>query len=852
MPNVKLPNGQIVHFPDDMSPELITSEIEKTFGKSMEFRQGQPETLGQKIKRGFSEYEKPIIEMVGLTAGGLAGVPFTIPTAGTAPLAGAGLGYAIGKKTGEIIESGLGYLAGERPAKKRTIGQEIEQSGKDIVTGAAYQAGGALAGKYVFEPLLKGGKWVFNLFNPKADTRIVNKAAKQWMAHTSQGPIYAENQQKAKELQEKIPGLKFTYGQQTFDPRELALERGQFRRTGITKQRNAEQIAQNDLALKNYYDENFPQGTGIDDFLSVVQERESLLGKGVETAKKGVETALTKYPQGEPAEISGRLLKVLRQEEKHVGKEASKLYEGMPNPQVSIAEPLEELEGKSLYDRFKELQAPTAKIESPENIPKSLKRFLEVWGPKEQSPKLKELVSAYEKIGKSIPDFVQKELDTFLPAKEIPFHELRGTRTEIMNELRESVGRTTGRNYSKEGRLKQMLKAVETTLDQMADSSKYGEEAATQYRIASAAWKNYRGTYEKGTVGDIMQAGSKGEATRLTPEQAIQRLFSTKDTQAADQLIQAIGKEKATGFMTEYGDYLAIKNAINPVTKEVNRGALLRWASQNKSILKKYGIQDRYLNLAKSQEAVETALKNKEVFEKSQAVKMLNVDPEKAISVAFSGKGGLNSKETMATLVGLTKGNPAAEQGLKKAFADHALSQSEDTLGQIWNTRRDIMDMPTASVAKFQKLWTKFAPGIKILYPAGSKERTALLNIKHAYETAIRNQMPVTGGGSDTAENASQITAMIVGPLAQTSRMATAAKASVAFFRNHDAKKVNLVLDRAIFDPEYAETLEMLGRGWEKGSKETLAFAKKRFTSHILAVSGLAGQEIKEDIGLGR
>jgi hypothetical protein len=75
---------------------------------------------------------RPSLEFGGMLAGGVAGTP-----AGPAGnVAGAGLGYAAGKNIADQLFSEPG-----------TLGEELVETGKDVVTGAAMEAGGAVLGK---------------------------------------------------------------------------------------------------------------------------------------------------------------------------------------------------------------------------------------------------------------------------------------------------------------------------------------------------------------------------------------------------------------------------------------------------------------------------------------------------------------------------------------------------------------------------------------------------------------------------------------------------------------------------------------------------------------------------------
>lgn len=771
----------------------------------------------------FREYGRPLMEMGGLTAGAVVGAGVGAPTgpgASVTGVAGAGLGYGIGKKGADIIESGLGELAGE-DIESKSVGQELISSGKDVLTGAAFQAGGEVAGKYIFEPVFKGGKWIFNegksLFTKKMTSRLQSKAADIWVANTSKGPIYAKNAKEAADLETSIPGLKFTYGQRTYDPKEIRLERSQFRKPGDAAQTNAEQIASNDEALKAYYQKNFSSKRGVDDMLSAIEGERGKLTEGVERATglaSSAESDLT--PSMNVNKISDNVIKKLKAEKIYTSKEIGKLYDEIPNVDVPSS---------NMINEFKRISEPTSKVESPSNYPDVLKRALKEYAPKEMPEELKNIVDAYKKSGQKMPSQLEEEIGKYAMGDTLPFQEVRGLRTEILNEIRSEAAKN---NSSRMKRLREMQKVVEDTLDQLSNESQYSEDIVNTYRIASKQWKEYSDIYKRGAVGDILQGGPKGEISKLTPERILNSVFDPKNTRAADQLIDAIGKDNAKELVGEYAKYDLMRKSVNPVTGDISRNKLMSWISKNKELLNKYGISGEFKNISNAKALVDEANAAKLAFEKSQAAKILGVDPEKAIQALFTGKGGMNSAQTARDMMKLLEGNEAAKEGFRKAFGDFAVEK-------IKVSTRDIVGNPTASLAKFDALYQKLAPAIRVLYRDTPHKIKTLLDMKKAYEIMIRNQRSPFGGGSDTAENLLQTIATLGGPVARTSRTATAIKAVVRMFSNYEQGLIDKVINNAIFNPEYAETLEMLASRIPKIS----AIGEKRFAKHITAITAL-------------
>lgn len=805
MDDVSLAQKLALKYPDSYSdlPDKVKSEKKPSSSKDSLLKPLAKETM----------------EMGGLTAGAitgakagaLIGTPFGGPPGALAGAAiggviGGGLGYAIGKRGGEII-------TGTAPGELR---ESLTESGKDIVTGAAYEAGGQLAGKFLFQPVMKAGKWTFDqaksLFQNRVTNRITSKAYDVWVANTSQGNIYAKNAKEAADIETAIPGIKFTYGQSTYDPKGIRMERAQIRKPGDAAQISAEQIASNDEALRSYYKSNFGSKDGVDDLLGALQGKKETLEKSVEGAKQTSSIIESRMAQAkEPTESSTRLLEVLKTEKQHTSQAISRLYDRIPDVDIPTT---------GMIDELKTIAIPTSKVESSSNFPKVLNKAINEYSPKKMPEELQSIVDAYSKTGQPLPAQLQTEVAKYGTMDSMKFQELRGLRTEILNEMRSEASKN---NPAAMRRLSQMQEVVEGTIDQLADSGKYGKEVVDIYRMASKQWREYSDIFKRGTVGNIMQGGVKGEVSKMDPEQMLSAVFDSNNVTAADQLITAIGRKEATSLVKEYATYDLMRKSVNPMTGEVDRGKLMSWLAKNKPALTKYGLENEYSDIVKAKAAVDEATKIGMAFEKSQAAKALGGDPEKAISIIFSGRGATNSAQTAKDIMELVKGNKAATEGVKNAFGDYAVAR-------IQTSMKDIVGNPAASVAKFNALWQKYAPAMRVLYQDSPQKIQSLMNMKKAYEIMIRNQRSPFGGGSDTAENVMQTLAILGSPLAQTSRTATAIKAAARMFSKHEAALVDQVINKAIFNPEYAETLQWLAKGYR------VSIAEKRFSNHIASL----------------
>jgi len=768
------------------------------------------------------EVGKPLLEAGGLVGGSMVGM-----LTGN-PVGGAGAGYAMAEQVNQLAGEFLGVR------EELTQSERFKQLGKDVAFGSMLEMGGQVANKFIFEPIIKAGKWTFDIgkgFLGQPGPTANKQAARVWVANTSTGPIYAKNKQESEVLENMIPGLKFTEGQKTYDPRKIKFERVAFRKQGEAGVMSVEQQAANDVALKSYYQKEFGGDEGVDDFLKAINYKYAEMQGNVEAAKKAGGIVEEELAGGDVQKIHERIVERIRANKKIAHSDAEKLYKLLPEGV--------EIETSALMKEYESIAQKTTEVENPENIPKILSRIKEKFTQKVPE-ELQSVIKSFEAKGQKIPSQLLELQAEYGAVKQLSFKEVKGIRTEILNELRTETSKQTGQNSAKIKRLNEMLNATEESLEQLGNAEVYGEDISELYKSASSKWKEYKETFESGTIGKLLQKGSRGEVFNLTPEQSLSKIFNSKDLRAADQLNKAIGKEQASRMVREYADYDLMTKTKNPFTGDVDSRKLATWLNGNYKILEKYGLTDTYSNLSAVKKAIEITEKNLVQFEKSQAMKMLGADVDKAVRVAFTGKGGRASAETAKELMKIADGNPAAQAGIKRAFTDNILKEIEVTA-------KEITGSPITSVAKFNNVYSKYEPALKEFYKGEPKKIKALQNMKKAYEIMIRNKTSPIGGGSDTFENT--ITALyqaaghapVGGPM-----KIRALRSVVRILTSLKQSQVEEVLARAIFDPDVALTLEMIASGIKP------EIAKKRFASHVLSLTGLGLKQSKDEFTEGK
>lgn len=130
--------------------------------------------ITKSIAKKAAPYTKHALPIAGAMVGGLGG-----GVAGPAgSLGGAGLGYAAGAQVQDLIEQ----YGGVTPVK--STGQELIELPKDVLTGAAMEAGGALVGLPIKKGLELAGKSAPKIyesvakFRPSLDKTVRDRAVK--------------------------------------------------------------------------------------------------------------------------------------------------------------------------------------------------------------------------------------------------------------------------------------------------------------------------------------------------------------------------------------------------------------------------------------------------------------------------------------------------------------------------------------------------------------------------------------------------------------------------------------------------------------------------------------------------
>ncbi len=742
---------------------LPKQEQLKVFSSSIpEMKQGPPSW-----HYTVSDYARPILETAGMVVGGLTGA-----TSGPGgAVAGGALGFAGGAETADRLDEYLGVI------EPKPMAEQLIQTGKNLRTGATYEMGGRVLGSVV-PPVVRGTKRLIRKASSAtgiSQEGAMEGAGKILKEKTGSNPIFDENLNKSRKLEKEVGGgLKFTRGQSTNDPQVISFERSRFRAPGEQGALNKEQVATGQGAVKEYADKTAGDGK-VEDFVEGISNHEKRLNKSIENARTWINRLLRKIGSGQDQIKSGEtIVSRVKEAKSEAWRIKEQLYDDIPDTT---------LEPNILADTIANMKKGfDPLIEKSKNFPNF------------------EIRGILKKITKITENEEGEEIVELIP---IGFKELRKIRSSLLTDIRQANSGLQP-NAKKAFHLKELNKGVEATIDTL---SKQGGEAGHLYKKASKFYKeNYVEIFKQGQIASVLAKDATG-AAKVRNAQVATRFFQPGKTgvEFADDFIKAVGDDEIARS--------AMKDSIShQFIDDVTDGAGNVVQSKLNTFLKKYthsldrfGLKGVFDDVAKAQELVNSSIETQSLFNRSAAAKALEASPDNVVSQIFSGKGMVNPAKTTKQLLSLVEGNKPAEEGIKTAVVNHIMKQAE-TNGVVFHGA-------VLSQAAMKKSIARFGPVLRELYKKEPHKIQAMLNVRKALETLERNQSSPLGGGSDTAENASNMIGALAPALTTRYALVNLIRHAARWVGVHGDNNIEAMLNRATFDPDIAYNMMSFASG---------------------------------------
>lgn len=427
---------------------------------------------------------------------------------------------------------------------------------------------------------------------------------------------------------------------------------------------------------------------------------------------------------------------------------------------------------------------------------------------------LKEVITDYNKKGGgagTLPSGIMKQIrDTILPKNKksitnVPFEKLWNDWRPQIGEAIRDAERGANPNFKLSRRLKMLRKGIDETMDQLEKSG--DEHIVDAYLSAKNAFIKYHDTFRKGTVNEVLRPGNLVAGNRIPFSDIPSRFFKQKGMDAADDLIRAVGKDKAAKLIE---DYAAQDLLTGRLTSEgtLRTSAARQWLVRNKNVLQKYGLFNKFKEIVSAGHVADVSVKNIKAFHKTIASKILNSDVDKIVKNIFSGSKK-NSQKVAIDLLNTPgiKGNKGAIKGIKESFKDFLLDSMKGKY-------IDPMGVPIKDIGKAKQIVTDYMPAIKVLYKNEPKKIKALIDY-HKLLSEVEQTIAESAKGpvKSLIESISQLGFIQIGAGWKYSASRNIVKNIYEVAGRGPKNDIEILMRRAIYDPELAQTIISMTKG---------------------------------------
>jgi len=777
------------------------------------------QSIGQErpIRKAISDIYTPTLEMGGMVAGGITGATAgtaVSPGVGTATggVAGGAYGFAMGANVADRLDEFLGLT------KKMGAEESFIKAGKDLKKGIEYELGGRIAGKGI--ELGASGIWKLaekmglvgffgrmkEMFPKMSDRAIIKRAGDLLKEIREETPIIqktgAQTRAVFKEMEIRTEP---TFAQKTGSVRAAAQEQSAAAKNNELKEILKGRDAKINQEAQEYIEKQFPRKGTTADVVKGVEGQKTKLSTEAWKTGEAVSSDVATLGTGARQQQVGSSIRTVLVDAKTTARDAvKKIYAEIPEGVELSAGPIKET--------LKTLRADVVKKGGgPQSVPSSIKTQI------------------FKTLKKS-------------KGKTVTFDNLRDWRSQVGEEIGDEYSKANP-NLKLVRRLKMLENGIDDAMDQMLKTPDKG--IAETYRTASAKFKEYAKTFREGTVGKVLAGGRREVPLSEIPE----RFFRTGKMDSADDLVRAVGKNRAGELIDDFAGL----DLMSRAGAGMDLKTASKWLSSNKDVLEKYGLYQKYVNIVKNKQVADTTLTALKDYENSIAKKILGTDTNKLIERVFSGVGKSQSAKTALDLLNLPgiKENPAAINGIKNSFKDFVLSKME-------NSGVDVLGNPLQSIAKAKKILTELEPAMRVLYKDNPKQINALFNYHDILLSLSRNKNVTYSMGSTTVEKAVSVGRETANTIVRNIGQLVAIQKGKGFFfgaiknlwtaitgapGKFSEERINAYLTEAIYNPEFAETLMSATR--EMSAKE-LGVVRTKFKNQIISAGIYATDKAME------
>lgn len=732
-------------------------------------------------------YVRPIIEGGGALVGGtvgaggglLTGAPTVVGAPATTILggaAGAGLGYSTAKTSMDALEEYLGGTPNSDKLRSRTLSERMIDPVYDAALGSTFEVGGqALAP--VAGAMLRGGKATAKAAMSPAETwnNLAKKSAAKKIAQasTKDGRVAinsAKNQKVYDALKAKLgEDYQLTPAQITDDPELLKMQQGlQFSHVpsnGPSSRAMLEsQMMGNRDAVGNYLDSKF---TGsLDDFLSAVDSEVKGRAANVSRAAQGLSAADKEVASQQIKDAEIKVRSALK------GK-ADALYGQVPRDM--------QMDSTPLYRTLQELgDSVDPAFANPKSMPSRMINSAE--GALAPTPTT---ILASDGMPYNAPRVAQD-----IPDK-ISYDQLMQYNSQVTEALRQA--KASG-DFSRAKNLSEIKNGIQQTLG-FAEQAGQGQAVDALKKANSFYRDTYVPTVRQGNTAKNLATDRTG-GFRVDDEISAGRYLQTGDkglASANDFNRTFDSDQNARQSLLDYAKRDLYDHATANGTTPLQLNKVEGWIAERMPAMKKMGMENEFSGVK------EALVKQSEV---EAFGKVLNTnDPNSMLKGLLAANGDKSIAKTALQLKLMVRGNPAAENGLKKAVADLMMDNTQLV--------KEIGGNPIVSDAKMKEFWKQYGPAMQQIY--SKSELEALKTVRTAFKIENRIGRSITGvDGAQTRTMEQEVSQATSRAMPMMSMAGRVIRFALDFATRSKGQTTKDFMAKAQFDPVFAKELSDL------------------------------------------
>lgn len=428
-------------------------------------------------------------------------------------------------------------------------------------------------------------------------------------------------------------------------------------------------------------------------------------------------------------------------------------------------------------------------------------------------------------------------------APGMTFGQWKNARSSALNDLRAANARAASGDASGIMPAQQRVSELESILKQAGEaqpdafgamSNRYIDPAEiAKLRTANNFYRNtYVPTVRQGNTAKNLATDRTG-GFRVDDEISAGRYLQTGDkglASANDFNRTFGGDQNARQSLLDYAKRDLYDHATANGTTPLQLNKVEGWIAERMPAMKKMGMENEFSGVK------EALVKQSEV---EAFGKVLNTnDPNSMLKGLLAANGDKSIAKTALQLKLMVRGNPAAENGLKKAVADLMMDNTQLV--------KEIGNNPMVSDAKMKQFWEQYGPAMQQIY--SKSELEALKTVRTAFKIENRIGRSITGvDGAQSRTMEQEISQATSRSMPMLSMAGRVIRFALDFATRSKGQTTKDFMAKAQFDPVFAKELSDLANKTKSMSTQAAREEVNKFMGKAMTFGAAASSSALRD-----